>query len=75
MARTVRFADTATPEPELEPQGLRVNTGFFVCPLTLLQPLEECCPRKLAHSLRLALARITAPASLVFSLLGYPEGA
>ena len=29
----------------------------------LLQPLEEFVERKLAHSLRLALARITAPAA------------
>ena len=26
MAKTVRLAETATPEPELEPQGLRVKT-------------------------------------------------
>ena len=26
MAKTVRLADTATPEPELDPHGLRVRT-------------------------------------------------
>src|SRR5712671_4253616 len=54
----------AAPDPELEPQGLRFSAyGLRVCPPRPLQPLEECVERKLAHSLRLVLPRISAPAS------------
>ncbi len=64
MAITVRLAEAATPEPELDPQGFLSNIyGFLVCPLIPLQPLEDISPRKFAHSLKLAFARITAPAS------------
>jgi len=50
------FADTAAPEPELEPQGFRSSTyGFLACPPRPLQPLDECVERKLAHSLRFVL--------------------
>src|SRR6266516_1110198 len=63
-AAAARFAATATPEPELDPEGLRSNAyGFFVCPPRPLQPLEECVDRKFAHSLRFVLPRITAPAA------------
>ena len=42
IAITHRFAETATADPELEPQGFLSNTyGFFVCPPTPLQPLDE----------------------------------
>src|SRR5437764_5497319 len=59
-----RFAETAAPEPELEPPGLRSSTNALcVCRPRPLQPLEEREERKLAHSLRLLLAMITAPAS------------
>src|SRR5581483_10326834 len=59
-----RLAETATAEPELEPQGLRSRIyGLRVCPPRPLQPLDEEVERKLAHSLKLALPRITAPAS------------
>src|SRR5881396_494916 len=59
-----RLAATATAEPELEPEGLRSSAyGFWVSPPRPLQPLVECVERKLAHSLRLVLPRITAPAS------------
>src|SRR6266849_2930644 len=62
-----RFAATAAPVPELEPQGLRSSTkGFFVCPPRALQPLVEWLERRLAHSLRLVLPRITAPAARSF---------
>ena len=62
-----RFADTATPEPELEPHGLRSSTyGFLVCPPTPLQPLDEKSARKFAHSLRFDFAIMMAPASLNF---------
>jgi hypothetical protein len=67
MAIMHRLAETATPEPELEPHGLRSRTyGFFVCPPTPLQPLDDRLPRKLAHSLRLAFPMMTAPASRSF---------
>src|SRR5580765_8943369 len=63
-ATAARFAAIATPEPELEPDGLRSSAyGFFVCPPRPLQPLVECVDLKFAHSLRLVLPRITAPAS------------
>jgi len=59
-----RLADTATPDPELEPHGLRSSAyGLRVCPPRPLQPLTERDERKLAHSLRLVFPRITAPAA------------
>ena len=62
-ATAQRFAATATPEPELEPQGFRSNAyGLRVWPPLPLQPLVERDPRKFAHSLRLVFPRITAPA-------------
>src|ERR1700704_4838540 len=63
-AAALRFAATAAPEPELDPDGLRSSAyGFFVSPPRPLQPLVECVERKFAHSLRFVLPRITAPAS------------
>ena len=59
-----RLAATAAPEPALDPLGLRSSTyGFLVWPPRPLQPLLECVERKLAHSLKLVLPRITAPAA------------
>src|SRR5258705_7847564 len=59
-----KFAATAAPEPELDPDGLRASTyGFLVWPPRPLQPLVERVERKFAHSLRLVLPRMTAPAS------------
>ena len=59
-----RLAAIAVPVPELEPHGLRSSTyGFFVCPPRELQPDVDRVERKFAHSLRLVLPRITAPAS------------
>src|SRR6266567_3648713 len=56
-----RFAAIAAADPELEPQGVRSRTyGLSPCPP---RPLDEAVERKLAHSLRLVLPRITAPAS------------
>src|SRR5512136_1887719 len=64
-ATAARLAATATAEPELEPEGFRSRAyGFFVCPPRPLQPLVECDDLKLAHSLRFALAMMTAPAAL-----------
>src|SRR5690348_11502375 len=58
-----RFAEMPTPVPELEPHGLRSSAyGFLVCPPRPLHPLVEWLDRKLAHSLKLVLPRITAPA-------------
>src|SRR6185369_10804395 len=57
-----KLAVAAAPEPELEPQGLRLMPyGLLVCPPTPDQPLVEKNERKLAHSERLVLPRITAP--------------
>src|SRR5215813_14344489 len=51
IAAAHRFAATAAPDPELEPQGLRSSEyGFFVCPPRPLQPLDDLVERKLAHS-------------------------
>src|SRR6266571_2378664 len=59
-----RFAAIAAADPELEPQGVRSRTyGLRLCPPRPLHPLDEAVERKLAHSLRLVLPRITAPAS------------
>src|SRR5688500_15347878 len=59
-----RLAAIAVPVPELDPQGLRSSTyGFLVCPPRELHPDEDRVDRKLAHSLKLVLPRMTAPAS------------
>ena len=59
-----RLAAMAAPVPELEPQGLRSSAyGFFVWPPRPLHPLDDFVERKLAHSLRFVLPRITAPAA------------
>src|SRR5262245_50961785 len=53
IATAQRFAATATPDPELEPQGFRSSAyGFRVCPPRALQPLEDWLERMFAHSLR-----------------------
>src|SRR5689334_6214635 len=63
-AATARSAAAATPEPELEPHGLRSRTyGMLVWPPIPLQPLEDGADRKLAHSDRLALPMMIAPAA------------
>src|SRR5262249_22057542 len=64
IATAARFAETATPDPELEPQGVRSTAyGFRVRPPRPLHRLEEWFDLKFAHSPRLVLPRITAPAS------------
>ena len=64
IATAHRFAATAAPDPELEPQGLRSSAyGLRHCPPRALQPLEERVERKFAHSDRFAFPRTTAPAS------------
>src|SRR5438094_3155271 len=63
-AAAARFAATATPDPELEPDGFLSSAyGFFVSSPRPLHPLVECVDRKFAHSLRFVLPRMTAPAS------------
>src|SRR5271163_1531603 len=60
---TQKLAETAAPVPELDPQGLRSSAyGLRVSPPRPLHPLVEWLERMLAHSLRLVLPRITAPA-------------
>ena len=55
----------AAPVPEEEPQALRFNTlGFFTRPPTPDQPEIERVERMLAHSERLVLPRMMAPASV-----------
>src|ERR671929_2112101 len=68
IATAQRFAETAPPDPELEPHGFLSSTyGFFACPPRPLQPLVEWVDRKLAHSLRLDLPSRTAPAARSFA--------
>jgi hypothetical protein len=67
MAIAQRLADTATADPELDPQGFRLRTyGFLHCPPRALHPLDECVERKFAHSLRFAFPKRMAPASRSF---------
>src|SRR4051812_516411 len=62
-AATARSAAAATPEPELEPHGLRSRTyGMFVWPPMPLQPLDDGPDRKLAPSEGVALPMMSAPA-------------
>jgi len=64
MPTAARLAAIAVPVPALEPQGLRSSAyGFLVCPPRALQPEVERVERMFAHSLRLVLPRITAPAA------------
>src|SRR2546425_5078329 len=57
------FAAAATAEPELDPHGSKLSEyGSRVKPPRALQPLNGALPRKLAHSDRFALPRMTAPA-------------
>src|SRR3954471_17705215 len=59
-----RLAAMAAPVPELEPHGLRSSAyGFRHWPPWALQPLDAWLERMLAHSLRLVLPWMTAPAS------------
>src|SRR5215471_9843868 len=57
-----KLDEAAAPEPELEPQGLRLMPyGLLVCPPRPDQPLTDSNERKFAHSERLVLPRMTAP--------------
>ena len=60
---TARLAAIAAPVPPLEPPGVRVRSyGLRTCPPRLLIDIP---PR--ANSCMLALAKISAPALLIFS--------
>ena len=64
----VKLEAAAAAEPELEPQALRsVEYGLWVRPPRPDQPLVEKKERKLAHSERFVLPRITAPAARRFA--------
>src|SRR5689334_14125849 len=57
-------AATAAPLPLELPHALRSNAhGLCVCPPTALHPEIERVERMFAHSLRLVLPTITAPAA------------
>src|SRR5258707_14602003 len=59
-----KFAATAAPVPELDPDRVRSSTyGLWHCPPRPLQPLEEGVERKLAHPLRFVFPTSSAPAS------------
>src|SRR5207253_10904899 len=74
-AATARSAAEPTPEPELEPHGLRSRTyGMFVWPPMPLQPLDDGPERKLAHSDRFALAMMIAPAAFNFIAMNASAG-
>src|SRR3569832_312509 len=62
MDRVTKLADSAAPDPELEPHGLR-SSPYGLCdwPPTADQPLTDSKERKFAHSDRLVWPRITAP--------------
>jgi hypothetical protein len=63
IAAGARPTATATALPEDEPQAVRSGSyGLRVCPPTALQPLIEFGDRMLAHSDRLVLPAMTAPA-------------
>ena len=62
-ARGARPAASAAPDPDEEPPALRSSAhGFPTRPPVADQPLVERSERMFAHSERLVLARITAPA-------------
>src|ERR1700722_8728081 len=62
-----KLAEAAAAEPALEPHGFRlIPYGLFVCPPRPDQPLIDSNERKLAHSDRLVLPRMTAPAARKF---------
>src|SRR6185437_9948882 len=64
IERAVKFADSAAAEPELEPHALRSSEyGLCASPPRADQPLVEKDDRKFAHSDRVVLPSITAPAA------------
>src|SRR5207237_7393991 len=64
IASRTRPAATAAPDPLDDPHVFRSSAqGLRVCPPTALQPEIDLFERMLAHSLRLVLPMITAPAA------------
>src|SRR6266550_3303750 len=64
IATAQRLAATPTPEPELDPDGVRSRAyGLRHCPPRPLKPLDDRVERKFAHSERFALPSSTAPAA------------
>src|SRR5215211_2366852 len=64
MANRTSPAATAAPLPLDDPQGFRSSAhGLRFCPPTGLHPEIDRFERMFAHSLRLALPTITAPAA------------
>src|SRR4051812_39170028 len=64
IAKRTIPAATAAPLPLDDPHGLRSSAqGFRVCPPTALHPEIELLERMFAHSLRLVLPRMIAPAA------------
>ena len=63
-AKSTNWAATAAPLPDDDPQVLRFSAcGLRVCPPTALQPEMEASARMLAHSDKLVLPRMMAPAA------------
>src|SRR5690348_11840983 len=57
-----KLAEAAAPDPLLDPQALRLMPyGLLVSPPTPDHPLTDSNERKLAHSERFVLPRMTAP--------------
>src|SRR5262245_20453525 len=74
-AATARSAAATTPEPELEPHGFRSRTyGMLVWPPMPLQPEDDGSDRKFAHSDRLALPMMIAPAAFSFAAMNASAG-
>src|SRR5919109_3286825 len=65
-----KFAVAAAPEPELDPQALRLMPyGLFVMPPRPDQPLDDSNERKFAHSERFVFPRMTAPPARRFAAM------
>src|SRR5213593_452861 len=74
-AATARSAAVTTPEPELDPHGLRSRTyGMLVWPPIPLHPLDDGPDRKFAHSDRLALPMMIAPAAFSLAAMNASAG-
>src|SRR5207248_9097193 len=68
MPTAVKLAETDAADPELDPQALRSSEyGLCVRPPRPDHPLEEKNERKFAHSDKLGLPMIHAPAARIFA--------
>ena len=67
IATSTNPVATTTPEPELEPHGVRISPyGFIVCPPMLDHPLVDVEERKFAHSERFVFPMTKYPLSISF---------